>query len=303
MQAIIIRALCFLAMVLIAFFLKSIKLLSKEDGYALSHVIMNLTLPCAIITSFASIDLSGYMLIFILFGLLANFILLMIAYLISRKKDREDIIYYILSTPAYNIGNFTLPFASAMLGPLGAVTTCLFDCGNAVQCVGVDYTVAKAMIGEEKGKNHILNIFKPLIKVPTFVIYVIFITLAFVHFPFPSVLFDFTSLVAEANAPAAIIMLGLMLELNFDKKSIRKCLEVLGVRYIVSLLFSLFFWFVLDVPYEVKKAATIVMWSPISTAAPAFTLQLKGNTSLAGMVNSISLILSLVIIPVLVILL
>lgn len=303
MQAIIIRALCFLAMVLISFSLKKVRLLSKEDGYALSRVIMNLTLPCAIITSFSSIDLSGYMLIFILFGLLANLMLLLIAYIISRKKSREDIIYYILAIPAYNIGNFTLPFASAMLGPLGAVTTCLFDCGNAVQCVGVDYTVAKAMIGEEQGRRSILSIFKPLLKVPTFVIYVIFIVLAFIKFPLPSVLFDFTSLVAQANAPAAMIMLGLMLEIDFDRKSIRKCLEVLGARYLISIIFSIFFMLILDVPYEVKKAATIVMWSPISTAAPAFTLQLKGNTSLIGMVSSISLILSLIIIPMLVILL
>lgn len=301
MQAIIIRALCFLGMVLLGFAMKKAGLLSKEDGYALSRVIMNITLPCAIISSFSSIDLSGSMLIFILFGLLANAILLLVAYFISRNKSREDIIYYILSMPAYNIGNFTLPFTSAMMGPVGAVTTCLFDTGNAVQCVGIDYAVAKNMVDGEK--KNFLQMLKPLFRGPTFMVYLIFITLSLIKFPVPSVIFDFTSLIAAANGPISMIMIGLLLEMSFRKSDMKKVAIVLAVRYAVSIAFTLFFWFVLDMPYEVKKAACVVVWAPVSTAAPAFTLQLNGNTSLAGMVNSISLILSLIIIPTLVILL
>lgn len=301
MQAIITRALCFLAMVLISFGLKKLGLLSKEDGYALSRVIMNFTLPMAIVSSFSSIELTGYLLMFILFGLLANAILVTIAYFICRKGSREDIIYYILSLPAYNIGNFTLPFTSVMLGPVGAVTTCLFDTGNAVQCVGVDYAIAKSMADGEK--KSLLGMLKPLLKVPTFMIYLIFIALSFARVPIPSQIFDFASLVAAANGPLAMIMIGLMLEISFERSSLDKVIKVLAIRYAVSIAFTLFFLFVLDVPYDVKKAAAIVVWSPVSSAAPAFTLQLNGNTSLAGMVNSISLILSLVIIPVLVIVL
>lgn len=301
MQAIITRALCFLSMVLFSFALKKGALLSREDGYALSRVIMNFTLPMAIISSFSSIELSGYLLVFILFGLLANIILVTIACIICRNGSREDKIYYILSLPAYNIGNFTLPFTSVMLGPVGAVTTCLFDTGNAVQCVGIDYAIAKAMADGEKKSLPLM--LKPLLKVPTFICYLVFITISFLHIPVPSVIFDFASLVAAANGPLAMIMIGLMLEISFDRSAIDKVVKVLLIRYAISLLFSLFFIFVLDVPYEVKKAAVIVVWSPISSAAPAFTLQLKGNTELAGMVNSISLILSLVIIPILVIVL
>lgn len=301
MQAIIVRALCFLAMVLLSYGMKRAGLLSKEDGYALSRVIMNITLPCAIISSFSSIELSGSMLVFILFGLLANAILLAAAYFISRRKSREDIIYYILSTPAYNIGNFTLPFTSAMMGPIGAVTTCLFDTGNAVQCVGIDYAVAKNMVDGEK--KNFFQMLKPLFRVPTFLVYLIFITLSLIKFPVPSVIFDFTSLISAANGPISMLMIGLLLEISFSKSDIKKVGVVLALRYAVAIAFSLFFWFVLDMPYEVKKAACIVVWAPVSTAAPAFTLQLNGNTSLAGMVNSISLILSLIIIPTLVIVL
>lgn len=301
MQAVITRALCFLAMVLISFALKQLKLLSKEDGYALSRVIMSFTLPMAIVSSFSSIELTGYLLMFIFFGLLANAILVIIAYFICRNGTREEKIYYILCLPAYNIGNFALPFTSVLLGPVGAVTACLFDTGNAVQCVGLDYAIAKAMADGER--KSIPQMLKPLLKVPSFMIYLIFILLSLLKVPVPSQIFDFASLVAAANGPLAMIMIGLMLEVSFDRSSLDKVVRVLAIRYALSLVLSLFFLFVLDVPYEVRKAAAIVVWSPVSSAAPAFTLQLNGNTSLAGMVNSISLILSLVIIPVLIIVL
>ena len=51
MQSIVIRAISFLLMVSIAFTLKKLGILKKEDGYALSRVMMNITLPCVIINS------------------------------------------------------------------------------------------------------------------------------------------------------------------------------------------------------------------------------------------------------------
>ena len=54
MLEIIIRASYFILMIVIAYALKKIGVLSKEDGVALARVILNLTLPCAILVSFRS---------------------------------------------------------------------------------------------------------------------------------------------------------------------------------------------------------------------------------------------------------
>ena len=81
MQSIVIRAISFLLMVSIAFTLKKLGILKKEDGYALSRVMMNITLPCVIINSFGTTTFSGKLLIFILVGLGVNFILLLITFL------------------------------------------------------------------------------------------------------------------------------------------------------------------------------------------------------------------------------
>ena len=64
MQSIVVRAISFLLMVVLAYLLKIVGVFKKEDGYALSRVMMNITLPCAIINSFSSASFSGKMLIF-----------------------------------------------------------------------------------------------------------------------------------------------------------------------------------------------------------------------------------------------
>ena len=47
-----------------------------------------------------------------------------------------------LNSCGYNIGNFTLPFIQSFLGPVGVITTSLFDTGNACICLGDAYSVA-----------------------------------------------------------------------------------------------------------------------------------------------------------------
>ena len=60
-----------------------------------------------------------------LIGFLSTIFMSALGYLISMKKSREERIFYMLNLPAYNIGNFTLPFVSGFLGAVGTVLTVL----------------------------------------------------------------------------------------------------------------------------------------------------------------------------------
>ncbi|MGN0907387.1 MAG: AEC family transporter [Bullifex sp.] len=302
MHEIIVRAVSFFLIVVLAYLLKRAGVFTREDGFTLSRIVMKITLPCAIITSFSSGGFSGLMLIFILFGLGMNLLLLGIAFLMCRGKGRNDKIYYLLSVPAYNIGAFTLPFASGMMGPVSALTVCMFDAGNAFQCVGFDYAIAKAAVDGD-GRLNPLGAIKTVLKVPTFDCYLIFITLSLLRIHIPSEIFTFTSIVGSANGPLAMIMIGLMVELKFDKDSSVKAISVLLVRYLAAALMAYIFYSFLPFSHEIRKGLAIVLFSPISSAAPSFTMDLKGDTALAGMVNSLSIVISIIAIPLLVILL
>ena len=61
---------------------------------------------------------------------------MILGYLINLGKSKEEKAFGVLNLPGYNIGNFTIPFVQSFLGPVGVITTSLFDAGNAFVCLG-----------------------------------------------------------------------------------------------------------------------------------------------------------------------
>lgn len=59
MATIVTRAVGLFLIILLAYFLKRIDFLTKEDGTSLSVVIMNVTLPAVVIINLANLDVKG----------------------------------------------------------------------------------------------------------------------------------------------------------------------------------------------------------------------------------------------------
>ena len=63
-----------------------------------------------------------------------------------------------LNLPGYNIGTFALPFTQSFLGPVGVLTTSIFDLGNAIICFGASFSIARAV--KEGGRADFRRILK-----------------------------------------------------------------------------------------------------------------------------------------------
>ena len=62
-----------------------------------------------------------------------------------NARNRENRAFDVLNLPGYNIGLFAMPFVQSFLGPVGVVTTSLFDTGNAFICLGGSYGIASSI--------------------------------------------------------------------------------------------------------------------------------------------------------------
>ena len=153
MSDILIRASFFLLMVVIGYVLKKAKVLSKDDGVSVARVVLNITLPCSILVSFRTFVFEWQYMTIPLISFAANWLMLLAGYMISRRRSENERIFYMLELPAYNIGNFTLPFVSGILGSTGVVATCLFDMGNAPMCLGLNFMVTAWVLGRNPGKS------------------------------------------------------------------------------------------------------------------------------------------------------
>lgn len=294
MAEILMKAAAFVAIIFMGYLLRKKGFFKEEDFHVLSKIVLKITLPAAIVANFSGADVKASLLILSVLGLGGGLILMTAAYL-AAGKDREEKAFFMLNTSGYNIGNFTMPFAQSFLGPAGVITTSLFDTGNAFICLGGAYSVA-SMAKDKNSRFSVGPILKTLIKSAPFDAYIGMLILSLIHVSLPAPAVSIAQLIGNANAFMAMLMLGVGFKLSGDKKQIGKIGKILSIRYGVAVVASLMFYFVLPLPLEYRQTLAVLVFSPIAAAAPAFTGDLKGDIGLASAVNSISIIISMIMI-------
>ncbi len=294
MQEILARAGCFVAIIILGYVLRKVGFFEEKDFKVLSKIVLKITLPATIVCSFSGKQIDPAMLALGLLGLGGGIIYMSLGFLLNRKAGREQQAFEIINTSGYNIGNFTLPFVQSFLGSSGVIVTSLFDTGNSVVCLGGAHSVAS--IVKNGDKFSIKTIGKAMMKSVPFLTYVIMLTLNVLHISLPATVVSFAEIIANANAFVAMLMVGVGFKLTGDRKQAGTIARIIAVRYSIALLIALGCYFVLPLPVEMRQTLVILAFSPIASAAPAYTEQLKGDVGLSSAVNSISIVCSIIFI-------
>ena len=292
MQEILVRAGCFVAVILLGYTLRRAGFFHADDFKVLSKIVIKITLPASIVYSFSGKQIDPSMLTIAALGLSGGLLYMAIAWLINRRAGKEQQAFEILNTSGYNIGNFTMPFVQSFLGPIGVITTSLYDTGNACICLGGAYSVA-SMVKDNKGFCG-KRILKSLLKSVPFDCYMLMIMLNLAKITLPSPVVSFAGLIGNANAFMAMLMLGVGFKLSGDRKQIGRIIRMLSIRYGIAALIAISSFFLLPFDLEIRQALMILAFSPIASAAPAFTEEMKGDVGLASAVNSLSIVISVI---------
>ena len=294
MLDILLRAGSFIAIIMLGYFLKRIGFFKQEDFSILSRITIRITLPCAIITSFAGKTIDPAMLSLTFLAIGCGLLYVLIAFLINRGNDREQKAFEMLNLPGYNIGTFVIPFAQSFLGAMGVIAVSLFDTGNAVICLGGAYSLA-AMVKDGEGFS-LKRIFRALLRSVPFVTYLIMLLTNLIRIPVPSFILSVAGIGSNANAFMAMLMIGVGFKLELgNRKQLGTIVKLLSIRYGLAAVFSLIFYFVLPFALEVRQALVILAFSPIGSAVPGFTQELKGDVGLSSALNSFAMVISIAI--------
>lgn len=287
------RAGAFIGIILLGMVLRRIGLFREEDFRVLSNIVIKITLPAAIITSFSQNQIRADMLILALLGFGGGVIYMLCGYLLNCKQSKEWRAFGVLNLPGYNIGAFALPFTQSFLGPIGVVATCLFDTGNAFICLGGSFGVA-TMIQDGSGFS-MKRLLKSLGKSVPFLCYLIVVPLNLLQIRLPNMVLQFTGIIANANAFMAMLAIGVGFKLSGNRSQISTVVKVLLVRYSVAAALAAVFYFLLPFSLEIRQALVILAFSPIGSAVPPFTRELGGDVGLSSAINSIAIVCSIVI--------
>ena len=294
MLNVLIRAGCFVTIIILGYGLRKINFFKEEDFTVLSKIVLRITLPAAIVTSFAGTKIEPAMLALSLMGLGAGVVYICLAIILNRDKSKEDTMFGVLNMSGYNIGAFVMPFAQNFLGPTGVIATSLFDVGNAFITFGGAHSIG--MIIKQGGKFSVKKIVKNLLRTIAFDTYIIMLIVNMANITLPSPILSFAEIISNANAFLAMLMIGVGFKLSGDKEKIGRIFKILGIRYSIGILFAIIAFFVLPFSKEVRLALMILALAPLPTSSVAYTDDLKGDVGLSSAINSIAIVCSIVFI-------
>lgn len=294
MEAILMRAASFMAVIILGYVLKKRGFFKEEDFYVMSKIMVKITLPASIIINFSQTKMEAAMFLVCLLGFAGGILYMFLGWLLGGKSTDEKG-FQILNLSGYSIGSFTMPFTSSFFGPTGVVVTSLFDTGNAVIALGGAYSIG-AMVKKREKHFSLVPLCKTLLQSVPFDVYLIMYILYWFHLALPEPVLNIAQLMANANAFLAMLMLGVGFKLSGDREQVGKIVKMLSVRYGVAIVTAVVFFFLLPLPLEYRQTLAVLVFSPIAAAAPAFTADLKGDIALASAVNSISIIISMALI-------
>lgn len=298
MLVVLSKAIAFVLIILIGYICKRRGVFAPTDYQLVSKIVLNITLPCAVISSFAHFQLDLSLLAAVALGLSGNCVMILIALMLTRRETLAAKIFYIFSLAGYNIGCFTLPFAQAFLTPFAVVALCMFDVGNSIMCTGMTYALTASCIGYADGHKDrfsMKSIAEKLLHSVPFVVYISMLLLALAGVQFPKNVYTFTDIVGAANPFLSMLMIGMMFEIKLDKQAMGYVKELFSVRYLTSLACAGAFIYFAPFKQEVNYVIALAFMAPCTIIGPIFVEKLGGNVQLASLFNSMTIITSVIL--------
>ena len=294
MLDILLKAGCYIAVMILGFVLRRIGFFDEHAFPVLSKLVVRVTLPAALIANAVGREIDLQLLSLVLLGLGGGVVYMIFGYVLNRKRGNDQQAFEILNIPGYNIGTFALPFTQSFLGATGVLTTSLFDVGNAFVCLGGAYGVAAA-VKDGKGLDF-KRVGKALAVSVPFLAHIITVCMNLCHIPIPAFVADCAGIIANANVFLAMLMIGVGFKTDMDFSQRGTIIRILTVRYAVAAVLALCYYFLLPFDLPVRQTLVILAFSPIGSAVPGFTAELKGDVGLSCTVNSLAIVISIVII-------
>lgn len=292
----IARALSLIAIIGIGYLIKRLGWVSVADFPLFSKLVLQVTLPCALITSFNEFDISSSLLVLTLFGFGTGLLHILGGYLRAHHGTAMDKSFAVINTGGLNIGAFATPYISGMIGPSAVVYTSMFDVGNAMTTAGIGYGWGMSLAGRQTRRG-LPGFVLQMLQSPVFVTYLFLLIFRGVGWHFPDPILSFTSVVGAANPFMAMLMIGIGLEIQLSASKYLAAAKLLGIRYAISAVLFVVFWWLTPLPRDIAVVICALLFAPMAVMVSGFTAQAGGDVELSTFASTVSILIAIVAIP------
>lgn len=278
----------------LGYIIKKFNLITEKEGAVLAKLVLNITLPALVITTFSTlkfdVSLSFLPIICIVYGL----IMATLAVLFFKNETGNNRGLLTMLIPGFNIGLFAFPFVEAILGQKALKYVAMFDMGNSMLVFGICYLLAFYFSSEETNFNF-KSISNELIKSIPLVVYILTLIINIAGFHYPSFIISTSQIVSKANMPLSLLILGIYLNFKLEGGNWPKITKVLAVRYIIGLSVGIFLYFTLPFEALFREIILICLILPPPLMMIPYAVKFKYDCRFVGIVLNISNIISYIL--------
>ena len=291
MEALVV-AVRYLIAIGIGYMLKVLKILSPGDTKPLGSIILGLTLPAVIISTFSASVYDSWMLAALACGVVYTGSLTLVTYLMTRRMEPKRRALFLLHCSGLNSGNIAIPYLSSAL-PGALVYAGMFATGDSFFALGGNYAAACIVMKKESSSRirTVLNAFRSS---PPLFAYVGMALCLLLGIRLPKPFISFCGFIGEANTVLCMLFIGLSLNFSKGAVSLKDVGIILGFRMLSAcVLAALTLVIFRSAPVMLRQAIAICVFSAIPNIELIFTQKLELDTATAGLCNTLSCILAI----------
>ncbi|NHJ25503.1 MAG: AEC family transporter [Candidatus Lokiarchaeota archaeon] len=285
----------------IGYILKRVKVLKEENGFVISKLIFNITLPATILKFTSSVDINISYILLPLISIIFSTFMALLGFLSFRKYPRNLKGALIMTMVGFNIANFSFPLVEGIWGDAGMPYIALIDAGNAFSIFVLCYLIGSIYSPKNQEEQRTINlryIFNRLIRSTPLISYIVALTINFTNLVIPTLLTDLIDLLARANSALVLLLLGVFLNFKFDKNEWLNILKILVLRYGMGLIagFFIFTFFPQEqFSFLFRIMITLSLILPVGLAVIPFSVEFNYEQKLITMLVNLSMIISFIL--------
>lgn len=284
-----------LMIIITGYVCKKLSIIKAQDGEGLARIIFNITLPALIVTTFSTIKIDFSLIMITVISALYGLLMAAVGFLVFRNERRNSRGMLIMLLPGFNIGLFAYPLVEAIWGQAGLQYFGMFDVGNSLVIFIVCYLIA-SYYSTDSSRLNVKTVFVQLGKSIPLLAYTIVFIAAVGEFKFPQLLLDVTQILAKANMPLSLLLLGIHLSFSLNSEYWRNMRRILAVRYVIGIFIGgLFFLFT---PFSdiIRYTLFVGFILPVAMAVIPFAIEFGYDHNFVGTLANITILISFLLI-------
>ncbi|MBC7408018.1 MAG: AEC family transporter [Arcicella sp.] len=285
-----------LSIIFLGFLLKKYNFITEKEGKTISKFLMYTTFPALMIITTATVKLDTSLLLIPIFAVILGSSMLLVAWI--WFSDYEKCLRGVLTmgVGGFNSGLFGFPIIEGLFGKQAMVYAIMFDIGNTIIVFGAIYSIGSYFSVNKKEQTGIKPIFKKVMSLPPVLGILFGLLINVTNIKLPTIFFDFLEVLAIGNKPLVLLLMGIYLSFDLDKKLMLAISKVLIIRISIGILAVVGLYLLLhNSNSSMKNVLIICSLLPVGLTILPFSDELGYDSRIAGTLLNISLLVSFVL--------